>query len=293
MSTSAPSPVASVSGPVLDRVVRGIQEIATLPHIALKIMEMAGDPNSGAADLKELIESDPALAARVLRCVNSSAYAVRTRITNLQQAIAYLGFKQIRNLAITASVGEMFKEQAKIGLYSRTGLWRHLVSVGVCARLIAMRLKMSNFEDMFLAGLLHDIGIILEDQHVHQGFCRVILALDGKRTLVDVEREQLEFDHTVLGERIAEQWGFPPAVRGAIRHHHQSGQYRGAEVNVVRCIEVANLLCTLKGMPSIGIKLVAFEPSLLGNLSLTKEDITVLAEDLDEALAANTGLFQI
>ncbi len=196
------------------------------------------------------MESDAALAARVLRCVNSSAYAVRTRITNLQQAIAYLGLKQIRNLAITASVGELFKGGNTIATYSRPDLWKHFVSVGLCARLIAMRLRKTNFEDIFLAGLLHDIGIILE--HDHNNFVRVVSSLDNKRSLAEVEREHLNYDHTMLGQRIAEEWGFPEAVQAVVRLHHNSAAYRGSEVDSVRCVELANLICTLKGLSSVG-----------------------------------------
>ncbi len=282
------SPVAT-----LDRVARRVLEISTLPTIALKIVEIANDPDSGAAEMKAVMESDAALAARVLRCVNSSAYAVRTRITNLQQAIAYLGLKQIRNLAITASVGELFKDGDAIGTYSRPELWKHFVSVGLGARLIAMRLRMPNFEDIFLAGLLHDIGIILEDEHDHKSFLRVISALDDKRSLAEVEREHLNYDHTMLGHRIAEDWGFPEAVQAAVRFHHNSEAYRGTEVDSVRCVEVANLICTLKGLSSVGRKLVRFSPNTLSHLNLTKEDVAILAADLDEAVSANAGLFSI
>ena len=283
----------SNSSAVLDRVARRIQEISTLPAVALKIVEVANDPNSGAAEMKNVMESDAALAARVLKCVNSSAYAVRTRITNLQQAIAYLGLKQIRNLAITASVGELFKSGDTIGPYTRPGLWKHLVSVGLCARLLAMRLRKTNFEDIFLAGLLHDVGIILEDEHDHEPFARMAVSLDEQRPLTDVEREHLSYDHTMLGQRIAQDWGFPEAVQAAVRYHHNSDAYRGTEGDAVRCVEVANLVCTLKGVSSVGRKLVRFSPSVLSHLNLTKEDILILSQDLDEAVSANMGLFSI
>jgi hypothetical protein len=68
--------------------------------------------------------------ARVLRCVNSPAYAVRVRVTNLHTAVAYLGAKQIRNLALTASISDLFRKDETTNPYKRGGLWRHLVSVG-------------------------------------------------------------------------------------------------------------------------------------------------------------------
>ncbi len=279
--------------PPLERMVRRIDEISTLPQIALKVMEIANDPDSGAADLKEVMEADAALSARVLRNVNSSAYAVRTRITNLQQAIAYLGLKQIRNLAMTASVSELFKRDEQIGNYRRLGLWRHLVSVGICARLIGLRRKLPTFEDAFLAGLLHDIGIILEDQHAHEKFCTVIASLEPDVPLATIERRVLGYDHTTLAEAVAANWGFPSAVREAIRHHHNSAAYRGPDIDIVRCVEVANLICTLKGMSSVGAKLVQVSLPALQGLAITKEDIQVLAEDLDQEIAANESLFQV
>lgn len=287
------SPIQGSPAETLDRVVRRVHEISTLPTIALKIVEVANDPDSGAAEMKAVMESDAALAARVLRCVNSSAYAVRTRITNLQQAIAYLGIKQIRNLAITASVGELFQDGDTIGTYSRAGLWKHFVSVGLCARLIAMRLRKPNFEDVFLAGLLHDIGIILEDEHDHKNFANGISSLDEKRSLSEIEREHLNYDHTILGQRIAESWGFPEAVQGTVRFHHNSEAYRGTDADTVRCVEVANLICTLKGISSVGRKLVRFSPGVLQQLNLTKDDIAILAQDLDDAISNNSGLFGI
>jgi len=279
--------------PSLEKLVRRIDEISTLPHVALKVMEVANDPNSGAADLKEAMESDAALSARVLRCVNSSAYAARTRITNLQQAIAYLGLKQIRNLAMTASVSELFKKNETIGTYRRTELWRHLVSVGICARLIALRRKLPAFEDAFLAGLLHDIGIILADQHAHTHFRRVIQRLDKQHTLAEVEREVLGFDHMLLGYRVAESWKFPELIREAIRYHHGSTAYRGNYVQIIRCVEVANLICTLKGVPSVGMKLVAVCAPAIKALELKREDLAVLSEDLDQEVARHSDLFQL
>ncbi len=279
--------------PPLSRLVRRIDEISTLPQVALQIIEVANDPNSNAVDLKRVMENDPALAARVLRCVNSSAFGVRMKITNLQQAIAYLGQKQIRNLAVTASVNELFKQEEIAGSYRRSLLWKHLVSVGVCARLIAMRRKFAAFEDVFLAGLMHDIGIILEDQHAHPFFCDVIRSLPSANSLCEAERGQLGFNHAQLGAKIAAAWGFPLAVQEAIRFHHASERCRSEEIDKVRFVEIANLICSVKGISSVGVQLVQFPRTALEALSLTRNDLAVLVEDLDQELAANANLLHM
>ncbi len=279
--------------PGLETLLRRIDGISTLPQVALRVMDVAKNENSTPLDLKEIMENDVALSARVLRCVNSSAYALRSKVTNLQQAISYLGLKQIRNVAMTASVSELFRKDEKIGPYCRRELWRHLVAVGICARLIAMRRNMRDFEDAFLAGLIHDVGIILEDQYDHGAFSRCIEALSRHTTLVEAERAHLGFDHTVLGDRVAETWGFPEPVRAAIRHHHASINYRGPHVDIVRAVEVANFICTAKKISSIGVNLVKICRPALEALSLTVDDVSVLSEDLDEELKKNASLLSL
>jgi putative nucleotidyltransferase with HDIG domain len=282
-----------VSPEALDAFIRRVEDISTLPHVALKVVEVANNEQSGAADLKAVLQSDPPLSARVLRCVNSAAYSLRTRVTNLQLAITYLGCKQVRNLAITASVSDLFKNNQPIGLYRRTELWRHVVAVGICARLVAMRLRMANFEDAFLAGLLHDLGIILEDQHAHEPFQNAMLALSPGRTLVETEREHLGFDHTIVGDRVAANWNLPEAVRAAIRHHHSSAAYRGEAAPVLYCVEVANWLCTLKQLPSVGLNLLKPPTEAIRGLCLKKNDILVLSQDLDRELDSHRDLFLV
>lgn len=277
----------------LSQVCRKINEISTLPHVALRVVEVANDPNSGARELKAVMESDVSLSTRVLRCVNSSAYAMRTKVTNLQQAIAFLGVMQIRNLALTASVSRLFQDQQSIGSYRRDNLWRHLVTVGVCARLIAMRSRMAAFEDVFLAGLLHDIGIALEDEHQHAGFVSTIQAIQPSETLLATEQRHLGFDHTRLGEAIAQQWKLPKAVVDSVRHHHNSEVYRGEHLQTVRCVEAANFLCSLKGITSVGINLVQFPQKTIQALAFSKEDLLVLSADLDREQKQNQALFQI
>jgi HD-like signal output (HDOD) protein len=277
----------------LTELCRRVEEISSLPHVAMRVMEVANNPNMGAGDIKEVLEADAALSTRVLRCVNSSAYAVRTKVTNLQQAIAFLGVKQIRNLAMAASVSKLFENNEQIGTYDRKQLWRHLVSVGICARMIAMRLSLHHFEDIFLAGLLHDLGIILEDQHLHQAFQDMIRAVAPGATLPEIERRNLGFDHAALGEQMAKQWKLPCGATDTIRYHHNSGDYLGQYLNTVQCVELANYLCSAKGISSIGVHLVEFPRGAILALGLGKEDLLVLAENLDREITSNSVLFQL
>lgn len=277
----------------LDLAAARVCEISTLPHVALRVIEIAQDPKAGAGDLKNVVEGDPALSARVLRMVNSSAYGLRTTVTNLQQAISYLGLTQVRNLALTASVSDVFHRDMTVGRYSRRGLWRHSVSVALCARLMARRRGISTFEDAFLAGLLHDIGIILIDQIAHDAFVNMILTLDPQKTLIDNERAKLRLDHCTLGQRVAQQWNFPETIRAAIQHHHASAAYRGEGKEIVWCVEAANVLCTMKNVTSVGVKLLAPGQDAFAALDFKRDDVKVLAGDLDREIRDNEKLFEI
>ncbi len=270
-----------------------INEMSTLPHIALRVVEVANDPDCSSRDLKKLLESDVALSARVLRCVNSSAYARRTTITNLQQAIAYLGLKQIRNLALTVGVSGLFQGEASVGHYRRADLWKHLVAVGICSRLLAMRLRMKNFEDVFLAGLMHDVGIVLEDEYLHDEFVDAVHSLNEKSNLLVEERKRMGFDHTQLGEEMGKRWKLPEGVVTAIRRHHDSNEVVGELQSEVRCVEIANFICSLKGASAVGLNLVAFPRNAINAFSLSKDDLIVLADDLEKDISANEVLFQL
>lgn len=277
----------------LDLVVQQIDEISTLPDVALRVIEVTNNPDAGAQELKTAIETDVSLSARVLRMVNSSAYGLRTPVTNLQMAVAYLGFRQIRNLALTACISDVFKDDHQVGSYSRRMLWRHMVSVGVCARMVAVRRQIAAFEDVFLAGLMHDIGILLEDQYCNKRFRQMMESLDPSQPLEASERQRLGFAHTDLGAAVAQAWRLPDMVIETIRHHHSSINYAGEYIDAIRCVEVANMLCTYKGIPSVGVDLLRPAVTAVNALQLSKPDLEALLSDLDDELRRCDELFNM
>ena len=235
--------------------------------------------------MMKIMESDPALTACV-RYVNSSAIGLRQQITNLQYAIAYLGLKQVRNLAMTAAVSDLFKANNNPGKYDRKALWRHLVSVGVCTRILALQLSMPEFEDLFLAGLLHDLGIILEDQYANKPFPGVMLIATE-----DVPFTQLNGAFGVRSHGAWRKSSRELAVSGdgacGDTSSPHSASY-GRTPNAVRCVEVANMICTAKSLTSIGLKWIRsfVQPSkACRSLAATSG----LAGRLDEELKANSA----
>lgn len=269
----------------LDEAVKRIGEISTIRESAIRVMQVANDPDADAVDLAEAIGHDAALSARLIRTVNSAAYGLRRKVHTISGAVVRLGFKRVRNLALAAMVCDLFQTRHQIGPYDRQRLWPHLVGVGVGARVIATAIGYDEPEEAFLAGLLHDIGIILEDQYLHEGFERVMSCVRENETLTQTEADVFGFDHAQLGRRIAEGWKFPESVTDAIAYHHRPEAYVGDADAIVYAVAVANWICALHGPSALGsIKIVPPPPSILERLNLHPDEIAVIADDIHAEL---------
>ena len=264
-----------------------ISEISTLPQIALRTLQLANDPKSTAADLANVIQSDPAFAARVLRTVNSSSSGLRRGVASLDHAIVLLGFREMRNLALTTHVASLFRRTTGHGRYSRRYLWLHMVSVAVVARHIAKICRTVAPEEAYLAGLLHDVGIILLDQTLHRPFCQVLDALEEDHPLADVENTILGFDHAALGQYALTAWGLPGAIADAAGYHHRPLACPSENRAMAGTVALANSMCHRMGIHSIGVAAKHDLPcELFGTLGLEKSHVSRMIRDLPGQLDA-------
>jgi putative nucleotidyltransferase with HDIG domain len=259
----------------------------------MKVMELTRNPGTEISHLEHVIQGDPALTTKVLRTVNSSAYALRERVGTLHQALSYIGYHSVRNMAMQQSVSKLFQRGESLGPYVRSDLWRHMVSVGLCARMVARHIHMENPEDAYLAGLLHDLGIILADQYDHSNFKRLMKGLQEGVPLPQQELEVLGYDHTQLGSRVARAWKLPEFISTTLRFHHASHACPGETATVARTVEVANFICTAKGITSVGYKLCRPMPEIFQALDLSKDDLTQIVSELDAEFERHQDLFEL
>ncbi|MGE3182590.1 MAG: HDOD domain-containing protein [Phycisphaerae bacterium] len=270
--------------------------VSSLPDTAVRIMETVQCSDSSAQDLMRVLQGDPSLSARVLKTMNSAAFGVSEKITNLQKAISLLGFNHIRNLALTASISSIFEKGDGVSCYTRTGLWKHMISTAIGARMISRRLELPNPEEAFLGGLLHDIGIILIDQYANEQFVQIIeeVAASGENAdLVGTEREILGFDHARLGDLVARQWKFPESVVSVIKYHHSTPPSANAHKLLIQCVQASNLICTLRGLTSIGCRSFACSAEVFRDMGFSKTDAKVIAGDMNSEFEQNTALFEL
>lgn len=286
--------VAPRGNSALSRIISHITDVSTLPHIALKLIRICQNPNTEPRELCDVLSSDPVMTSKVMRCVNSAAYGLTHPVTNLHRAVCLLGYAQLRDLAMTASVSSVFQQNEICGNYVRAKLWRHMVAVAICSRMIAARCELPEFEDVYLAGLLHDIGIILIDQYEHTTFCNMMLNFPQHAgvNLALVEQGRLGYDHTMLGACVAQHWGLTNGLCDTIRHHHQVDRYAGKYARMIACVDLANLICTLRGWSSIGHKLVSANKWSLEQLKFTATDVQIINEDLSSEIRLHRELIR-
>jgi putative nucleotidyltransferase with HDIG domain len=275
----------------LERLFLRIGEVSSLPATAHKIMSLAGDENVHADDLREAIQNDPVLVARLLRRLNSSYYALSHKIADLRTAISLLGLREIRNLALTVFVSRLFEPSAVHNKYKRENLWTHSVAVGAAARLVSRVCGRSAAEEAYIAGLLHDIGLILLDQTLRRHFFKVVDSIDPATPTHIVENRILTFDHALLGGFVARRWNFPDQVADAITYHHQPWCYTGPHKDLVYVVSVANYLCSRAGLTSLGIHNVAPPPDeVYRGLGLDQVTLAIIWDELDATIDKASAL---
>jgi putative nucleotidyltransferase with HDIG domain len=200
--------------------------LPSLPAVVLKVLEVLRDPDAGMKEVAVLLERDPVLAARTLRIATSAAFAGGTKRITLQEALARLGTKALKNLLIEASTQKLFvSRNVQINDQLRT-LWEHSVAVALLARDVLALTGQGDSESAYLAGLLHDVGkpvvasVLLELERqlteiYQKGW------IDSGEWLAVVKKV-----HRKVAVALAEKWQLPGPITACIK---DSGEYDKAD----------------------------------------------------------------
>lgn len=259
-------------------VVQKVTTIATLPEITTRIIATVEDPRSSAAQLHRIIAHDPALVARILKVVNSAFYGLPGQVGSVERAIVLLGLNAVKNIAVAASLGQLFRGAKLCDAFTARDLWTHCIAVGVAARDLAHQMKLPLADEAFLAGMIHDIGIVLSLQTAPEQIRAVCEeAKTSGRDFCEVEREIIGVDHQQLGAALAEHWKFPRPCQLVAGFHHRPAEAADAHRPLVSLIYAADTLCCRS---KHGFNLTAAHQSL--------EDADLAALNLDPAIVART-----
>jgi HD-like signal output (HDOD) protein len=277
---------------IVEKAIASIGEIATLPEIVTKIIDVVGDPKSTARDLHEIIKNDPALSARILKVVNSAFYGLPGQISTVDRAIIMLGLSAVKNIAIAASITKLFRNRKLGGKFTARDLWTHSLAVGAASRSIAKAAGYPSIEDAFLAGLIHDLGLLVARQAFGEKISEVIaLCLDGKN-FCQAELDTIGVTHEMLGQALTTKWKFPMSLRAVTGFHHDPT--RVAEQSRVLA-DIVHVGDYLSSQQKHGFYLTAADQPLqeqaLAGTKLSTEQIQEVSDQLPEQLAEAETLF--
>jgi HD-like signal output (HDOD) protein len=231
--------------------VHSIEDLVTLPEVALRIARMVEDPSSSATDIGREISHDAALTARLLRIANSPALGHHGKIATISRAITVLGVRQVRDLAVGLTAIRTFDG---IGneLVTMESFWRHSFLCAVAAGQIAARRDRGRDDSPFVAGLLHDIGqLVLFSRAPVPARQALLMSVDSANDLglYLCEREVMGFDHGAVGLALAQKWGLPRSLQECIEFHHEPGRAQEYPLEVAT-VHIANSAAVLAEIES-------------------------------------------
>lgn len=207
----------------LEALIENAGDLPTLPAVASRVVSVVLDNRSAACDLEGIVALDPVLSGSVLRMANSAYFGLPEKVTDLHKAIVLLGFSAIRNLTLTACLKSMYRPEFRFSTFTAEGLWLHSVSVAVIGQMLSRRTWPELADDVFLAGILHDVGIIVEWNLLPDRFEQVIRGFEGTGvSFIDAEKRNLGFDHQACGAATLRQWKLHKNLVHLVRHHHDS-----------------------------------------------------------------------
>ena len=200
-------------------IVAWVGDLPPMPHVAARAIQLVEDPNVSAPDLTEILQSDTALAARVLKIANSAMFSRQREITTLNQAIMIIGFKALKGIIVAATLRQSSKSFDKTqGL-----IWENSMCTAMCATAISKKLRKKYVDEIFLLGLLHSLGqiVLLTNKETSGDYQKVLnkIKTDGC-DYVESEEEVLGFAHPLIGALVAKKWNFSADTCQIILHYH-------------------------------------------------------------------------
>lgn len=270
---------------IAQKAVGEISHIATLPEITVRIIQLVEDPKSTAQDLHKVISQDPALCSRILKVVNSSFYGLPGQIASINRAIVMLGLNAVKNIAIAASLVKLFRAGELTSSFSAKGLWDHATATAAACKLISDRRKLGLSDEAYLAGLVHNIGIVVEMQFDRQKLVEVIqrvgIGPDGVAALdwLEVEDEVFGANHQDFGAALCEKWKFPKSFALVTGYHHRPHEISAEARTLVSVVHVANrIVGGIEGGFRADLRSLDCDPSVLETLGLSPEGVDSLRE---------------
>ena len=262
----------------LDSFIDGIENLPTLPGIAIKILEAVQKEEPDIDEISDIISMDPPLSAKVLRLVNSSFYNLPSKITSVHHSIKMLGLNSVKNIALGFSLVNNFQSKKSNG-FDYTSFWKNSLVGAISAKLLTEKLNPQLLDNAFFMGLLQNIGILTLGHCVPSQYNLVLSEIEKSISeSQDVEEFVLGYNHQEIGEYLMKSWGLPESLYIPVGYHHSPEKLPSTQSSIqvlTRILHLSSLFIDLFEDKTRGLTL------WLINHNIEAYDFGLLA-DVDE-----------
>ncbi len=200
----------------VQNVIKTAKSMVSFPAAAKKLVEILNEDVSAAQVIKILL-LDPSITARIVVVANSPFYASRKKITDIRQAITRIGFRMVKQIAITQSFGSMF---GRYDLMDRL-LWEHAIAAAILNREISQNLEGISSETAYTIGLLHDFGKVILKKAIPESYNSIIETFyNGDKDMKELEFDAIGITHDYIIGEMAAIWNLGDVMTFALSHHH-------------------------------------------------------------------------
>ena len=273
------------------RVLRNLNELPPMPQIVFKALEIIDDPESDTKQVADLIETDPAMATKVLKMANSAYYGMSGKVSSIQHASVVIGYKSLGELITLAATASLLGNRLHGYDMDSGALWHHSLSVAFGSKFIAQHKKSGSENNAFSAGLIHDVGKLILDRPVLNRKKRFDEFLDGGgKTFFSAEKNILGFDHAEIGYDICQHWKIPETLARAIRYHHDP--FEDGKDELIATVFMADTIAhmaesmAMAGVIESGLEAVMYmvDDDAMEYLGLEEDDLAAIIRNTMDAV---------
>lgn len=232
----------------IEAMIKHVSTLMAFPFTVAKVLQIAQNQKTGAADLAHAISADPAVAAHLLKIANSVFFAsANRRINSLKDAVVRIGFFETKKIIMSMTVMKLFDSKNKNLGFDRTDFWYHSLSSAIISEYVAKLMGDINTEEAFLTGLLHDLGIIILDEFLSPVFEKVLVETSRNGGhFIERETELIKVNHIDLIAGLFPIWKIPQDITDAVVLQYRLNEFKeqldtpGKKMSL--CVTVGNIL---------------------------------------------------
>ncbi len=261
------------------------------PFIISELNTVIADDHSTSNDVANVVNKSPSLSAVILKIVNSAFYGIPTKIDRISRAVTIIGTKQISSVALGICVMQAFKDIPKDFLDTRAFL-RHSLACGLVARILGALKNMADTEQLFVSGLLHDIGKLITFKYYPEHAREAInLAISSDKTVYETEKKVIGLNHTQIGRHLIRKWRLPAELEANIVFHHTPS--RSPDPIKSGIIQLADIIAHGLGIGGSGEQSVPYADStVLDQIGISASAIHSVVRQVTQQLMPLEVIFE-